>query len=328
MQSTTETELRVEGMHCQACVTSIERSIAKLPGVSRVSVNLITNRARVQHDKNQTDGNQLIKTVEKVGYHAELIQQPKIGETALSIIGMHCQACVISIEKTLNAMPGVLSASVNLATNRATVVFDSELKSISTLIQAIEKVGYNAEELEEKVYEDKEKAAREREMNRWKNSLIFASLFSIPTFVITMLAMPELDFIIPSLTKFLQQEQMINHLLWKDFILFLLTTPVQFIVGWQFYKSAYKSILNKTANMDLLIALGTSAAYFYSLFAMIYPIFEPSFESEVFFETAALLITFVVLGKYMEAIAKGRTSEAIKNLMNLQVKTAHVIRDN
>ncbi|MFX0113829.1 MAG: heavy metal translocating P-type ATPase [Candidatus Hodarchaeota archaeon] len=329
VQANKESVLRVEGMHCASCVANVEKSIKNVPGVSKVSVNLLTSKAVIEYDSAQTQIPDLVQAVEKVGYNAKEVQTTKPGDVTLSVTGMHCAGCVTSIERSLQEVPGVLSASVNLTTNRAKVSFDPSKVSVPGLIAAVEKVGYGAEELrEESDFADQEKAAREREMRRWRNSLIFAAIFSIPTFLITMLSMPELSWLIPGLGEWLQETELIEHLLVRDVILFLLATPVQFIVGWQFYRSSYKALLNKTANMDLLIALGTSAAYFYSIFAMVYPLIEPSFESEVFFETAALLITFVVLGKYMEAIAKGRTSEAIKRLLGLKAKTARVVRND
>ncbi|MFQ5981383.1 MAG: heavy metal translocating P-type ATPase [Candidatus Heimdallarchaeota archaeon] len=322
----TEVNLLVEGMHCASCVATIENSIGDLPGVSKVSVNLLTSRAVVEYEDSQTTTSDLIHAVEKVGYHAKELPKPKVGETTLSLTGMHCASCVATIEKALLGVGGVSSASVNLAANRAKVRFDPAQATIPDLTSAVANVGYGAEELQEgDSFADQEKAAREREMRKWRNSLIVASIFSIPTFFITMIAIGWPT--VPGLTDWLQNTELVKHLLIMDVILFLLATPVQFIVGWPFYRSSYKALLNKSANMDLLIALGTSAAYFYSVFAMLYPLIEPSYESEVFFETAALLITFVVLGKYLEAVAKGRTSEAIKKLMGLQAKTARVIRD-
>ncbi|MHA2231881.1 MAG: heavy metal translocating P-type ATPase, partial [Candidatus Hodarchaeales archaeon] len=320
--------LRVDGMHCASCVSNVEKSINKVSGVSDVSVNLLTSKAVVEYDSSQTQIPKLIQAVEKAGYSATEQQEAKAGEANLSLTGMHCQNCVNTIEKALLGTPGVLSASVNLTTHRAAIKFDPSVAGVPDFIKTIEDVGYGAERLkEDESYADQEKAARESEMRQWRNALIFAVIFTIPTFLITMLSMSLFSGLIPEVSDWLQETELVEHLLVKDVILFLLVTPVQFVVGWRFYRSSYKALLNKSANMDLLIALGTSAAYFYSLFAMLYPLIEPSFESEVFFETAAMLITFVVLGKYMEAIAKGRTSAAIKKLMGLQAKTARVIRN-
>ncbi|MBA7626950.1 Copper-exporting P-type ATPase [subsurface metagenome] len=311
-QTKKEASLQVEGMHCASCVTNIKKSVNRVPGVSRVSVNLVTSRALVEYNSEQTDIPNLIQAIERMGYNAAEVQESKQGETTLTLTGMHCASCVATIEKALLGASGVSSASVNLTTNRVKVHYDSSQVDVTSLIDAVEKIGYGAKELkEEGMFSDREKAAREREI-----------------FFITMLAMPELANVAPGLSEWLQETELTKHLLVKDACLFLLTTPVQFIVGWSFYRSSYKALLNKSANMDLLVALGTSAAYFYSLFAMIYPFIEPSFESKVFFETAALLITFVVLGKYLEALAKGKTSEAIKKLIGFQAKNAWVIRDS
>ena len=221
------------------------------------------------------------------------------------ISGMHCASCAAKIEKSLMSLKGVKSAAVNFASEKAAVEFDEKAVREDELLGAIEKLGYKAR-LHDDNGHDREKEEREKEKKALKKLFLFSLALSIPVFII---AMPLKFFGIS-----------VPH---ENIILLLLTTPVQFIVGWRFYKGAFLSLRAKTATMDTLIAIGTSAAYFYSLLVVIFP---ERFGDHVYFETAALIITFIILGKWMEAVTKGRASEAIKKLIGLQPKTATVIR--
>ena len=218
-------------------------------------------------------------------------------KTTLKISGMHCASCATILTKALQKVDGVKSAQVNYGTEKATVEHDEKAK-LEQLISAVKNKGYTAN-LDDGKTEDGDKK-REAELDKQKFLLIIGFLFSIPALILGMFVM---DF--P----------------YRGLLLFILATPVQFFVGWQFYKGAFIALKNKTSNMDTLIALGTSAAYFYSVYVVF---FDPM--KEQYFETAAILITLVVLGKYLEARAKGKTSSAIKKLMNLSPKQAIVVR--
>lgn len=225
----------------------------------------------------------------------------------LDISGMHCQSCVTLITKRLEKEPGVSYVNVNLTTEKATVDFDESKISQEKIISAIEGMGgYKARIItDDPKSKDYETRKRNANLKKLKNLFLFSLLFAIPAFLIGMVFM-WIGIEIP----------------YADYILFALATPVQFIVGAGMYKSAWGALKNKTANMDTLIAIGTSAAYFYSIYVIF---FNPM--GDQYFEAAAILITFVVLGRYLEAIAKGKTSEAIKKLMNLSPKIATVIRN-
>jgi Cu+-exporting ATPase len=218
-------------------------------------------------------------------------------KTKLSIQGMHCAACAVTIEKQLNKKIGVKKAVVNFSAEKASIEFDPKKVTEKELIKTVEKAGYKATI----GGADREKMLRESEIRNLKTLFIFSILFSVPIFIISMFLM---DF--P----------------FRNFVLFFLATPVQFIVGYRFYKNSFIALKNKTADMDTLIAIGTSAAYFYSVANTFF------IQGEVFYETSALLITFVILGRLLEGITKGKTSEAIKKLMKLSPKTAKVIRNN
>lgn len=223
----------------------------------------------------------------------------------VSINGMHCQSCVTVIERGLKKLPGINNAVVNLATEKATVDFDDSKLKDSDVIEAITKKGYKANLIQGKSSPDKEAKKRKAEITRMKRLFYFSLIFTVPAFMIGMVFM-WLGIMIP----------------YEKYILWILATPVQFIVGWQFYKGMWAALKNKSANMDTLIAIGTSAAYFYSVYVVL---FAPGHGQ--YFEAAAVLITLVLMGKLLEAIAKGKTSEAIRKLMNMSPKIATVIRN-
>lgn len=246
----------------------------------------------------------------------------KMKRIDLEILGMHCQSCVTLLTKALQKQTGVKYANVNLTTEKATVEFDENLINEEKIIGVIKSLNYGAEipgkrqehgmhgehggHSDEYSKADYDTKKREKNLKKQRNLFLFSLIFAIPAFLIGMVFM-WIGVEIP----------------YRNYILFALATPVQFIVGWGIYKSAFGALKNKTANMDTLIALGTSAAYFYSVYVVfLFPM------GDQYFEAAAVLITFVMLGRYLEAIAKGKTSEAIKKLMNLSPKIATVIRNN
>jgi P-type Cu+ transporter len=225
-------------------------------------------------------------------------------KVTIGITGMHCASCATLISKGLSKSPGVKEANVNYSTAKATVTYDEAATNDNNLISLIAKKGYGAALSEGKTDFAKQEEAQKKELREHRNLFLLGLVFTVPIFIISMVFM-WLGIMIP----------------YEGYILFVLATPVQFIVGWQFYKGMWSALKNKTANMDTLIAIGTSAAYFFSLHTII---FNPM--GSEYFETAAIIITLVVLGKWLEAIAKGRTSDAIKKLMNLSPQIANVLR--
>ncbi len=235
----------------------------------------------------------------------------------LKVSGMSCAACSTRIDKKLNKTDGVLSANVNLATERASVDYDSSKIKPSQLMEIITNLGYGAERIEE-INQDKEKELREKETKRLRFELLTSTILTSPL-LFAMISML-FNWDIP--------------LLHNEYFQLIIATPVQFIIGFRFYKNAYFALKSKSANMDVLVSMGTSAAYFYSIYNAFFVKVEGGMNEmaavmpkELYFEAAAVIITLILLGKYLEAIAKGKTSEAIKKLMGLQAKTARIVKN-
>ncbi len=233
-------------------------------------------------------------------------QEQNLGNVTLRVEGMTCAACAARIEKGLRKLPGVVEANVNLTMERATVRYNPGETGPQAMIQKIRDLGYGADLHQEEGEDGKERA---KEIDRYRLRFIASAILSLPL-LYTMLA------------HFGASGLYMPHVLMNPWVQFALAAPVQFVIGWPFYRGAYKALKNGSANMDVLVSLGTSAAFFYSLAATV------SGRSEkLYFETSAVLITLIILGKWFEALAKGRTSEAIKKLMGLKAKTATVVRD-
>lgn len=238
------------------------------------------------------------------------INKAELHRAELGIQGMTCAACVARVERGLSKVPGVEQANVNLATEKASVVFDPTATTLEDLIGKVRALGYEAHEVSERSA-DEEKEAREKEIRRQQRAFVVAATLSAPLLVAMF-------------GHTLAIDHPVIAFLSNGWVQLVLAAPVQFGVGWQFYVDSYYSLKNKTANMSVLVALGTSAAFVYSLVGMLFP--EVGVEG-LYFEVSAILITLIVLGKLLEARAKGRTSEAIKRLMGLQPRTATVERD-
>ncbi len=322
----TETQtFAVTGMTCASCAAVIEKVLGKLPGMESANVNLALEKLTATWDPAVTDADRIVDAVRKAGYDAApLVEAPGLTESGhilLSITGMTCASCSAVIEKTLGKLPGVTSASVNLAIETASVDFDPAVVGPNELITAVAKAGYGAEVKVETVGTEAPGAdlhteAQHAFARRQRNLFVFSLAFSIPL-LISMI--PGVD---SAIVRFFDGLG-IDGMLGMKLLMFALATPVQFVAGAQYYRGMWHAIKRLSGNMDTLVALGTSEAYFYSVAAT----FVPAFRMQpVFYETSALLITFVLFGKLLEARAKGRTSDAIKKLMGLAAKTARVVR--
>jgi Cu+-exporting ATPase len=291
--------LNIGGMHCVTCSQTIEKRLPKVNGIINSTVNFAVEKAIIDYDPDIVDQKTIEDAIAEVGYK---VVHEKI---TIKITGMHCATCVQTIEKALNAKDGVYKASVNLALETATVEYNPQQISLAGINKTIRDIGYDIIDTEEGL-EDAEKKERERDIRTLKYKLAFSGAVNIPVVIFSYWNL--LPFTLP----------IDNYI---PITLFLLATPVHFIVGHSFFVGAYKALRNKNPNMDVLVTIGTSAAYFYSVFVTFTGI------GQLYYTTAVSLMTFLILGKLLEAIAKGRTSAAIRKLMGLRAKTARVTRD-
>jgi Cu+-exporting ATPase len=309
-----EVVLPIIGMTCANCARTVERALKRAPGVVEASVNFAAEQAVVLLDPSAADLRQAVERVRAAGYEVAT------ATVELPIRGMADANDARAIERILHRIPGVLEAAVNLATESARVTMIVGVASVRDLIRAVRDAGYEVTEAAEALEgagEDAEQAAREAEMARQRRRLLWGLVFTLPTFWLSM-QFDLLHNVMPGMARPMG----------LDVLLLLLSTPVQFGVGWDFYRGAYRALRMGTANMDVLVALGTSAAYFYSLAVTVALLLgSTALGRYTYFETAAVIITLIVLGKYLEARAKGRAGEAIRALMALQPERARVLRD-
>lgn len=304
-----QTSLQITGMTCAACANRIEKGLNKLEGVKEANVNFAMERATVTYDPNIVDVSKMEASIQKLGYSTakEAVD--------LQLVGMTCAACALKIEKTLNKLPGVSTANVNFAMETAHVEYNPVEVSVSDMQKRVEKLGYKAVPKQE---QGDPAEQRQQDLSKQKRKLLISAILSFPL----LWAMVS-HF---SFTSWVW----LPDLFMNPWFQLILATPVQFYIGKQFYIGAYKALRNGSANMDVLVSLGTSAAFFYSLYlTIVWAVDGGSVHHgpEMYYETSAVLITLVLMGKLFESLAKGRTSEAIKSLMGLQAKTALVVRD-
>lgn len=301
-----EITLGVSGMTCSACAANIERVLKRKAGVDSVVVNLELGRAKVDFDPSLISPEEIEETIESIGYKVEK------DTVTLNLEGMSCASCAANIEKILNRTEGVISASVNFPLEKAVVEFDSARISVREIIAAVQGIGYGASVKTEAVeYEDREQMSREAEIRRQRNNLIIALVLGIPVSLGNMsMAFPFLMTITP-------------HFLTDPIILFILSTLILLFPGRQFFVGTLKGFRHGVTDMDLLIAGGTGAAYLISVASTFFDL-GPGYDT-LYYDTVALLILFIVLGRYLEVRARGRTSEAIRKLMGLKAKTSRII---
>ncbi len=305
-------DLPITGMSCAACSSRVQKVLSAQKGVESAAVNLAAERATIYFRPSEVSTDVLMKSIEGLGFGVS------VSKITIPIKGMTCAACVKRVQDALAGIEGVLSASVNIATEKATVEYTPAQAGMREFKKAVRDAGYDIIEVEQG--EDiiaKEKAEREEVYRKLKLKLIVGIVLTVPIFILMFWEKIGLSAIadLSRETNFLLQ--------------FIIQTPVQFWVGWQFYTGALAAARHKTTNMNTLIAIGTSAAYIYSVTATFFPsIFEiKGYSSHVYFDTAATIIVLILLGRLFEARAKGKTSEAIKKLMGLQAKTARIIVD-
>ncbi|HCM25081.1 MAG: ATPase [Treponema sp. GWB1_62_6] len=312
--------LKINGMTCSACAQASERAVKKLEGVQEAAVNFATEKILVKFEDGKLTVDSIKGAIVKAGYEAADDVSP-MKETSIPIGGMTCTACAKAIERAVGKLPGIGAASVNFATEKATVRYDSTKTRLSEIKGAITRAGYTplavgSANAADRV--DEHKLAKEREIRVLKAKFAVSALFSVPLFYIAMGAM--LGWPLPA------SMAAMDYPLRYALIEIALVIPV-LAAGWRFYYVGFRAILHRAPNMDSLIAMGTSAAVLYSLYS-VFSIAGGEFRAveDLYFETAGVIITLILLGKTLEAITKGRTSESIKKLMGLQPKTATVVQ--
>jgi len=306
---------KVEGMTCASCVSHVEEALLAVKGVISAFVNLATEKATVTYLPDEVTVDTLKKAVDDAGYR--LVTEPAgMKKVILPVTGMTCASCVSHVEDALLEVKGVASVNVNLATEKATVDYDPSLTGIPDFKKAVEDAGYGLGEVTEETLAQQDVIAEgsRREIRNLSNKLIVAGVIGA-----YMLLVALSEFTGGWLPAFFSNK----YLLWA------LATPVQFWAGWQFYRGAWGALKHRTTNMNTLVAVGTSAAYFYSIAAILFPSFLAAGGrgTQVYFDTASIIIALILLGRLLEARAKGQTSDAIKKLIGLRPKTARVVKD-
>jgi Cu+-exporting ATPase len=297
-KKTEKARIHITGMTCTTCAATIEKGLKETPGVEQANVSFASEKASVEYDLSRVDLTKIKNTISQLGYGVAT------KKSIFPVGGMTCASCVARVEEALSGVPGVVSANVNLASDKATVEY-TDGTSIADLKQAVKDAGYElgseAETLEDV------SAASQRELRGIRNRFIVAAILASSIMALMW---------VPSFAG-------------KPYLLWALATPVQFWAGWRFYLGAWGALRHKTADMNMLVAVGTSAAYFYSLIAVLFPdLFAAAgVEPGLYFDTSAMIITLILLGRFLETRARGQTSEAIKKLIGLNPKTALVIRD-
>ncbi len=299
--------LPITGMTCANCAANIERGVKKLKGVADASVNFAAENAAVSFDPQQL---QLRDVVEKIHNSGFGVPTSRI---EMPVTGMTCANCAANIERALNKKTaGVVNAAVNFATERVSVEYISEALNLDEIVAAIERAGFGAippaEGLDE---EDAEQKARDAEIKDQTRKFAVGVLFALPLFIFSM----GRDFGIIGQW---------SHAPWVNWLFWALASPVQFYTGWDYYVGGLKSLKNKSANMDVLVAMGSSVAYAYSLAVLLFP----SVGAHVYFETSAVIITLIKMGKMLESRTKGRTGGAIRKLIGLSPKTATILEND
>ncbi|HEX8683526.1 MAG TPA: heavy metal translocating P-type ATPase [Ardenticatenaceae bacterium] len=317
----TQVTIPVQGMTCASCVRTVERNLQKVPGVQQATVNLATERATVTYDPAQAKVGDLVQKVRDIGYEVPT------ATVTLPTQGMTCASCVATVERNLKKLPGVLNADVNLATLRSTVTYVPTEVTPRDIRRKIIDIGYESPDLEaagettDDALRDREREARAAELGQLRRELWVSLVLGGLLLLLSMGPM-----LLYGGDGMMRMHTLFGTMERYWFLQFLLATPVQFYAGRRFYVHAWKAAKHRTTDMNTLVALGTTAAYGYSVAVTFFERFFPAGTAEVYYETSAVIIALILLGRYLEARAKGQTSEAIRKLMGLRARTAILLR--
>eukprot|EP00123_Amoebidium_parasiticum_P010202 comp19952_c0_seq1/m.24292 comp19952_c0_seq1/g.24292 ORF comp19952_c0_seq1/g.24292 comp19952_c0_seq1/m.24292 type:complete len:1066 (-) comp19952_c0_seq1:692-3889(-) len=313
----------VGGMTCASCVGNVERGVKAITGVNDVTVNLMTEKAVVRYDPAIVNSDAIREVIEDMGYDcAEDLSTQPIGQgdletVELLVTGMTCASCVASLEKLIGGLEGVEEVAVNLMTETARIRYHPSKIGIRDLCEAIDDAGYGVSiKANNGGQSDELKKSKEREIRAWKMRLVWGLILTVPVTLIAMV-FPHIPSVAPFFTQKLYHSFSLDMLL-----LFILATPAQFWVGWPFHTGAYHALKRRSANMDVLVVLGTLSAYVYSVVTCFVALFSDGVDTMTFFDASAMIVTFIVLGKMLESLTKAKTSEALTKLMQMQATTA------
>ncbi|PKA56546.1 Putative copper-transporting ATPase HMA5 [Apostasia shenzhenica] len=322
-QNIAECRLQIKGMACTSCSESVERSLLMVDGVKKAVVGLALEEAKVHYDPNITSPDQLREAIEDVGFGADLISfGDDVNKVHLKIEGIHSREEEILIHSSLEAVEGVNHVELDPTEHTVTVSYDPDLTGPRSIIQRIEEAGSSPGMYHVSLYSPLKPRDMERQhqIRAYRNQFLWSCLFSVPVFLFSM--------VLPMLSPFDDwlNSKICNDLTVGMLLRWIFCTPVQFIIGWRFYTGSYHALRQGSSNMDVLVAMGTNAAYFYSLYVVLKSLTSPTFEGQDFFETSAMLVSFILLGKYLEVIAKGKTSDALGKLADLAPEMALLLR--
>ncbi|XP_007040200.2 PREDICTED: probable copper-transporting ATPase HMA5 [Theobroma cacao] len=312
--------IHINGMTCTSCSSTVEQALQAIRGVQKAQVALATEEAEIHYDPKAVSHNQLMKAIEDAGFEAILVSTGEdISKIDLQVDGVKTGNSMRMLENSLQALPGVQAVDVSTEIKKISVSYKPDITGPRNFIRVIESTG-SSRRFKATIFPEGEGGGREthkkEEIKQYFRSFLWSLIFTIPVFLTSMVFM-----YIPGIKHGLDTK-VVNMLTVGEIMRWVLSTPVQFIIGRRFYTGSYKALRHGSANMDVLIALGTNAAYFYSVYTVLRAATSPDFEGTDFFETSAMLVSFILLGKYLEVLAKGKTSEAIAKLMNLAPETA------
>ncbi|KAF8141548.1 copper P-type ATPase CtaA [Boletus edulis] len=316
-------ELRIEGMTCSSCVASIEGVLRTQPGIYSVKVALLAERGVIEYDPTSWTTDKIINEISDIGFDATLVPQARSDTVTLRIYGMTCSSCTSTVENGLRDVPGINGVAVSLATETAKIDFEPGVIGPREMVDRIEEMGFDALLSDQQDATQKQSLARTKEIQEWFGRLKWSAAFALPVFFLSVVA-PHIYFLHPIVNY-----NLFNGIYLTDILILALTTPAQFWIGQKFYRSAFKAIKHRSPTMDVLIMLGTSAAYFYSIIALLFAAFNttPDFRPLIFFDTSTMLIMFVSLGRWLENRAKGKTSAALTDLISLTPTMATIYTD-
>ncbi|CAG8504842.1 5589_t:CDS:1 [Paraglomus occultum] len=313
-------QLRIQGMTCASCVSSIEKALRPTLGIRSIKVSLLAERATVEYDSIVLSEQKIADLIDAIGFTATPIKQQKEDTVDLTIFGMNIEADVTGIRRELFKIDGIISASIDLPTGKASIQYDKETLGIRDIVTAIEGLGFNALITDDSHNVQLESLNRTREIKEWKEAFHTSLIFAVPVFIICMI-LPEFEW-----GARLTNIKLIPGIYSGDLVSLILTIPVQFGVGKRFYISSYKALQHGSATMDVLIALSTTCAFIFSCLAMLYALCAPQNDKpSTVFDTSTMIITFVTFGRYLENMAKGKTSAALSKLMSLTPSTTTII---